>query len=87
MVTILSKPVLVTVNVTYYRPDYRSILNEFLWQTPDVVPELTRVHRFLAFWKDHIEAVIHKIEIAIPDNNGRSSWRNVDWYVKGNSWH
>ena len=76
---IIHKPVLVTVNVTYYRPDYRNILNEFLWQVDDVVPELYRVHKFLNFWKDNIEAVIQKVEVALPDPAGRPTWRAVDW--------
>lgn len=80
MVRILTTPVLVTVNVTYYRPDYRSILNEFLCQFDDIPPELKRVHKFLNFWKENIDAVIHKIEIAIPSHG--SSWRAVDWYHK-----
>lgn len=80
MIAILSTPVLVTVNVTYYRPDYRNILQEFLWQVPDVVPQLIRVHRFLNFWREEIDAVIHQIEVAIPDKTGRPIWRNVDWY-------
>jgi uncharacterized protein Usg len=83
MVKLLSTPVLVTLNVTYFRPDYPSILNEFLWQTPDVIPDLVRVHRFLNFWKNEIEAVIHTIEVSIPDKSG--SWRSVDWYFKGNA--
>lgn len=85
MITTLSTPVLVTVNVTYFLPDYRNVLQEFLWQTPDVVPDLKRVHRFLSFWKDHIDAVIHTIEVAVPDSAGRPMWRNVDWYIGGNA--
>lgn len=85
---ILSTEVLVTVGITYFRPDYQSILQEFIWQTPDVVPDLKRVHRFLNYWKEHIEAVIHNIDIAIPDHTGEAKWRSVDWcgtIVKGRS--
>jgi uncharacterized protein Usg len=82
MVTILSTPVIVTVNVMYYRPDYRNILQEFLWQVPDVIPELQRVHRFLNFWKENIEAIIHQVEVAVPDRFGRPTWRSIDWSGK-----
>lgn len=88
MVVIVSTPVLVTVGITYFRPDYRSILQEFIWQTPDVVPDLKRVHRFLNFWKENIEAVIHNVELAIPDHNGEATWRSVDWtgtYFRGHA--
>lgn len=78
MITILSRPVLVLVSVTYYRPDYRSLLNEFVWQVSDKVPELYRVHKFLNYWKENIDAPINKVEVAIPEIGG--DWRAVDYY-------
>jgi uncharacterized protein Usg len=78
MVTIFSRPVLVLISVTYYRPDYRNILQEFTWQTPDKVPELYRIHKFLNYWKEHIEAPINKVEVSIPEIGG--GWRAVDYY-------
>lgn len=80
MIELMSTQIVV-VNVTYFRPDYRSILQEFIWSTDDVVPELKRVHRFLTFWKNNIDAVIHNVEIAIPDQH---TWRNANWYFGGN---
>lgn len=86
MIDRLSTRVLVTVGITYYRPDFRSILQEFVWQTPDIVPELVRVHKFLCFWKDHIDAVVERVEVTYP-NGITSNWRSVDWvgtYFRGN---
>lgn len=57
---------IVTVRILYYNPDYRSILNEFVWQTADVVPELFRVHRFLNYWKDQIEAAVEEVTVSYP---------------------
>lgn len=54
---------MVTLQVFYYVPDYRSILNEFVWQADDIVPELPRIHRFLNYWKDQIDAVIKDVLI------------------------
>ena len=45
-------------------PDYNHILQEFIWQTADVRPEYPRVHRFLNYWHDNIEAVIAEVNIA-----------------------
>lgn len=45
-------------------PDYTHILQEFIWQTSDVRPEYPRVHRFLNYWHDNIEAVISEVNIA-----------------------
>ena len=55
-----------TVNVLYWMPDYTHILQEFIWQTADVRPEYPRVHKFLNYWNDNIEAVIS--EVIIADN-------------------
>ena len=61
---ILIKNTIVTINVLYWMPDYTHILQEFIWQTTDVRPEYPRVHRFLNYWHDNIEAVISEVNIA-----------------------
>ena len=63
---IIVKNTIVTVNVLYWMPDYDHILQQFVWQTADVRPEYPRVHRFLNYWYDNIEAVIS--EVIIADN-------------------
>ena len=45
-------------------PDYTHILQEFIWQTADIRPEYPRVHTFLNYWHDNIEAVISEVNIA-----------------------
>ena len=61
---ILIRDTIVTLNVLYWMPDYTHILQEFIWQTSDVRPEYPRVHRFLNYWHDNIEAVISEVNIA-----------------------
>ena len=48
----------------YWMPDYNNILQEFMWQLNDVVPEYPRVHRFLNHWHENIEAVIETVEVS-----------------------
>lgn len=81
MVKLIARKTLVTIKIIYYRPDYRSVLQEFVWQAEDVVPELYRVHNFLNFWKESIEAAINKVEVAYID--GRGGWRNADHLIEG----
>ena len=45
-------------------PDYNHVLQEFIWQTADIKPEYPRVHKFLNYWHDNIEAVISEVHIA-----------------------
>ena len=61
---ILIRNTIVTLNVLYWMPDYTHILQEFIWQTADVRPEYPRVHRFLNYWHENIEAVISEVKIA-----------------------
>lgn len=56
--------VLVSLRVYYYMPDYRDLIQEFMWQTMDIKPKYPRVNKFLNYWKENIEAVIADIEMA-----------------------
>ena len=69
---ILIRNTIVTINVLYWMPDYTHILQEFIWQTADISPEYPRVHRFLNYWHDNIEAVISEVNIA---NNYETSYK------------
>lgn len=73
----LIKPkTLVTLNILYFRPDYPSLLNEFLIQMDDLIPELIRVHSFLEHWRKNIEAKINEVTVCV---SGSREWRKVDW--------
>ena len=76
MVVILKKSVIATVNVLYYMPDYHHIVQEFLWQTKDVKPEFPRIHEFLNFWYEEIDAVIQ--DVIITSSSLPSNYRKVD---------
>ena len=65
---ILIRNTVVTLNVLYWMPDYNHILQEFIWQTDDINPDYPRVHKFLNFWYNNIEAVIS--EVSLTDSYG-----------------
>ena len=66
---ILLRKSIVTVDILYWMPDYTNVLQEFVWQTSDIVPGYPRVHRFLIYWKENIEAVISKVRVADAETN------------------
>jgi uncharacterized protein Usg len=72
---------IVTINVLYYRPDYTSLLQEFVWSLDDHVPELTRTHRFLWHWKHNIDAVIKEIVLGVNAQH-YNSYQSVDQILK-----
>jgi uncharacterized protein Usg len=67
----------VKVDIFYYIPQ-TLILQEFLWELDDVVPEMPRVHKFLNFWKDNIDARIAEVLVC---HSNTSEWRKVDWML------
>lgn len=80
MVVILRQRKLVLVDVRYFMPDYSNILQEFIWQTEDIVPDIPRVHKFLNYWKTNIDAVISEVSVSY-DNNKVNHYRNVIYEV------
>ena len=60
----------VTTQIFYYRPNHTWLIQEFVWQCRDVVPELPRVHEFLNFWCQEIDATINQINVAYVSKEG-----------------
>lgn len=52
------------IKIDYYNPDYRHIVQEFIWQLIDTPPEFPRVILFLEHWHKHIEAVIKEVYLS-----------------------
>lgn len=75
---ILKRKEIVVVCVLYYRPDYRHILQDFIWETEDFIPSIPRVHKFLNFWRDNIEAIIKEVIVS----SGRNKNYNATNFYK-----
>lgn len=58
-------------------PDYTNILQEFIWQTNDINPDYPRVHKFLNFWYNNIEAVISEVRLADSYETGYRSVKEI----------
>ena len=70
-----------TVQVVYYIPDYLHIVNEFVWQTDDQLPEYPRITRFLDYWDKNIDGPIKEAYIY---DHSISKVRHVDRRFKFN---
>jgi uncharacterized protein Usg len=55
---------LVTAVITYRMPDYRSLLQEYIWQEYDQFPDLNALRKFLHFWECELEGPIHSVHVA-----------------------
>lgn len=67
---ILRRKSIVTVGVFYYMPDFPNIVNEFVWQVEDVVPEIPRIHAFLCYWKKEKLARVQQVLVSHGHNQG-----------------
>ena len=55
---------LTTVKVLYFLPDYNSIIQEFVFQQYDTLPEYPKLKKFIRFWRKNIEAEIHRVDFS-----------------------
>lgn len=62
------KKSLVTVDIFYYIPNY-TLVQEFVWQTEDLVPDVPRVHKFLNYWRESIDASIQQVLVSYSCGN------------------
>ena len=81
MVVYIRKWTVASVQVVYYIPDYLNIVNEFIWQTADQLPEYPRITRFLDYWDKNIDGPIK--EVYIYDHE-EAKVRHVDRRLKIN---
>ena len=60
---IITRKILVTLNVYYWMPDYENLIQQFMWQTMDVKPKYPRIHKFLDYLHNNIDAIVSEIQI------------------------
>ena len=54
---------LTTAHILYWRPDYRNLLQTYVWQEYDQWPNFPVLRRFLEFWRREIEGPLHSVTI------------------------
>ena len=55
---------LTTAEILYRIPDYRTLLQSFIWQEYDIAPHFPQLHKFLEFWESNLDGPIHSVTIA-----------------------
>ena len=55
---------LTTANILYRRPDHPWLLQSYVWQSYDLCPNFPELNRFLAFWQESLEGVLHSVTVA-----------------------
>jgi uncharacterized protein Usg len=68
----------------YYRiPDYRHVLNSFIWQDYDLAPDYPRLFQFIEFWQRELDCPLHSVRFTHRKLIAPGEWRNVtgEWTV------
>lgn len=55
---------LTTAEIMYRMPDYRSVLQTFIWQDYDLAPQFPRLIQFLDFWSHNLEGPLASVRVA-----------------------
>jgi uncharacterized protein Usg len=68
---------LTTAEMIYRMPDYRNVLNTFVWQEYDLAPDYPALFRFIEFWQAQIEGPLHSVRFTHRKLIAPGEWRNV----------
>jgi len=68
---------LTTAEIFYRMPDYRNVINTFVWQHMDLAPDYPELFRFIEFWQGNIEGPLHSVRFTHRKLIGPGEWRNV----------
>ena len=52
-----------TAKIIYHRPDYPSLLQEYVWQDMDIAPKFPVLTKFLDFWEKNLDGPIHSVQV------------------------
>jgi uncharacterized protein Usg len=68
---------LTTAELYYRMPDYRNVLNSFVWQLYDLAPDYPKLFEFIEFWQKEIEGPLHSVRFTHRKLIGPGEWRQV----------
>ena len=69
---------LTTAQITYHRPDFPALLQEYVWQEYDLAPDFPILKKFLRFWEMSLDGKIHSVQVASATLIRPSEFRCVD---------
>lgn len=67
---------LTTAEILYHLPDFPDLLQAYIWQGLDRVPDFPRLNGFLTFWESELEGKLHSVRVAFVDEIQPNEWRS-----------
>lgn len=66
---------LTTAEILYRLPDHPSLLQTYVWQELDLLPDFPSLKKFLDFWEKKIEGKLYSVKICHADVIGPADVR------------
>ncbi len=55
---------LTLAEMTYHRPDFPALLQEYVWQELDLAPGYPVLRKFLDFYQRNLDGKLHSVQVA-----------------------
>jgi len=68
---------LTTAQLYYRMPDYRNVLNTFVWQEYDQAPDHPKLFEFIEFWQDSIDGPLHSVQYTHRKMLASGEWQQL----------
>ena len=69
---------LTTAEIQYHMPDYPHLLQSYLWQSLDRVPDFPKLNEFLGYWEKELDGKLHSVRIGYVGIIKPSEWRHTE---------
>jgi uncharacterized protein Usg len=69
---------LTTAEIIYRMPDHPDLLQTYVWQNLDRIPDFPRLTSFLDFWERELAGPLHSVRVAYVGIVEPADWRQVD---------
>lgn len=69
---------LTTAQIFYRMPDFKDVLQTYLWQDYDMAPDFPRLFGFLDFWQEKLDGPLHLVAYCHRQLIKPGEWRKVD---------
>ena len=70
---------LTTAEIMYHLPDFRDILQTYIWQDYDLAPRFPKLVKFLDFWSHNLDGPLASVRVAYAGRVMPVRMRHVDF--------
>ncbi len=69
---------LTTAEILYQIPEFPDLLQSYLWQSLDRIPDFPKLNDFLSAWEKDLEGKLHSVRIGYVGIIQPEEWRYAD---------